>query len=202
MAKDSSQTTELQGLLERLAAGEAKASDELIRRTCERLRKLTRQMLRGYPGVKRWAETDDVLQSALMRLLRSLQEVRPGTPQQFFALATLQIRRELLDLARHYFGPQGAFAKHASNAHNDGASPDPSDTGQEPSKLAEWCELHRHIDELPPDEREVVNLLYYHGMTQVEAAALLGVTVRTVQRRWHASLLKLHEVLKSWKLES
>jgi RNA polymerase sigma-70 factor (ECF subfamily) len=202
MSEESGQTTQLQGLLERLAAGEPKASDELITRTCERLRKLTRQMLRGYPGVKRWAETDDVLQSALMRLLRSLKDVQPGTPKQFFALATLQIRRELIDLARHYFGPQGAFANHASNARQDGAPlPEPPARDQEPSQLAERCELHRLIDELPADESEVVGLLYYHGMTQVEAAALLGVNVRTVQRRWHASLLKLHQVLKAEDLE-
>ena len=29
-----------------------------------------------------------------------------------------------------------------------------------------------------------------------EAAALLGVAVRTVQRRWQSALLKLHELLK------
>ena len=63
-------TTQMHGLLERFAAGDPNAPDALIRRSCERLRQLTHHMLRGYPGVKRWAETDDVLQIALMRLLR------------------------------------------------------------------------------------------------------------------------------------
>ncbi|OAI40917.1 hypothetical protein AYO40_04035 [Planctomycetaceae bacterium SCGC AG-212-D15] len=201
MSEPSAQTTQLQGLLERLAAGEPDAPEALIRRSCERLRKLTRVMLRGYPGVKRWAETDDVLQSALMRLLRSLKEVRPSTPKDFFALATLQIRRELIDLARHYFGPQGTARRHASHGP-DGTPPDPADSAAEPSELAEWCEFHKLVEELPEAEREVVGLVYYHGMTQAEAAAVLGVTVRTVQRRWHASLLTLHKVLKKGYLDS
>jgi RNA polymerase sigma-70 factor (ECF subfamily) len=203
MDNGSPQTTQLQGLLERFAAGDPNAPDALIRRACERLRQLTSQMLRGYPGVKRWAETDDVLQSALMRLLRSLKDVRPATPRDFFALATLQIRRELLDLARHYFGPEGAGANHASHGRDSAAGPiDKADSAAEPSQQAEWCEFHRIVETLPQDERDVVGLLYYHGMTQAEAAEILGVTVRTVQRRWHSSLLQLHKVLKSSYLES
>lgn len=204
MNDPSPPTTQLHGLLERFAAGDPNAPDALIRRACERLRQLTRQMLRGYPGVKRWAETDDVLQSALMRLLRSLNEVRPATPRDFFALATLQIRRELLDLARHYFGPQGEGANHASRAgsSSEAGRADRPDSEAEPSQQAEWCEFHRIVDELPEDERDVVGLLYYHGMTQMEAAELLGVNVRTVQRRWNNALLQLHKVLKSSYLES
>ena len=66
----------------------------------------------------------------------------------------------------------------------------------EPAALAEWCELHRHIRELPDEEREIVGLLFYQGLSQAEAAVILDVTVRTVQRRWQAALLKLHQVLK------
>ena len=56
--------------------------------------------------------------------------------------------------------------------------------------------LHDHISDLPEDEREVVGLLFYQGLSQAEAAAVLGVAKRTVQRRWQAALLKLHRVLK------
>ena len=99
-----------------------------------------------------------------------------------FSLATLQIRRELLDLARHYFGPQGTGANHASHGRDSEAGPlDRADSAAEPSKQAEWCEFHRIIDTLPQEERDVVGLLYYHGMAQAEAAEILGVTVRTVQ---------------------
>jgi RNA polymerase sigma factor (sigma-70 family) len=143
-------------------------------------------------------ETDDVYQGAVVRLLRAVNDVEPGSMRAFFALATQQIRRELIDLARHYYGPQGFGANHASKADVDGGEPlvaDKPDSTYEPSSLAEWCEFHRKIDALPAEDREVVDLLFYQGLSQADAAAVLEVAVRTVQRRWHAALIKLHDSL-------
>jgi RNA polymerase sigma-70 factor (ECF subfamily) len=192
---EGSQTALLQAWLERLRAGDPAALDGILRHAGERLRQLTRQMLTGFPGVKRWAETDDVYQNALLRLLRALEAVQPDTPRAFLGLATEQIRRELIDLARHYYGPEGLGAHHASRPPQ-APPPEKADLSNEPGRLAEWAELHRHIDNLPDDEREVFGLLFYQGLSQADAAALLGVTVRTVQRRWQASLLTLYRVLK------
>jgi len=186
-------TVQLEGWLTRMRAGDQTAPDELVRHVCGQLERLTRHMLRDFPGVHRWTETDDVLQSALLRLLRALREARPNGTREFFALAAEQIRRELLDLARHYFGPLGQAARHQSA---DGqALHEHADESREPSRLAEWCEFHQHIAELPEAEREVVDLIFYHGMTQSEAAAVLDVAVRTVQRRWQSALLRLHPIL-------
>jgi len=137
------------------------------------------------------------LQNALIRLLRALEEVHPDSVRGFFALTTEQIRRELIDLARHYFGPRGPGAKHASDGGSEEhPAYEKADLSREPSALAAWCEFHEQVNRLPDEEREVVGLLYYQELPQAEAAALLGVTVRTVQRRWHSALLKLHEILK------
>ena len=69
-----------------------------------------------------------------------------------------------------------------------------ADLSHEPCSLAQWSELHQQIDALPDDEREVVGLLFYQGLSQREAAEVLTISVRTVQRRWHAALCKLHGV--------
>jgi hypothetical protein len=45
-------------------------------------------MLRNYPHLKRWEQTDDVFQRAALRLYRSLGEVQPASPREFFGLAT------------------------------------------------------------------------------------------------------------------
>jgi RNA polymerase sigma-70 factor (ECF subfamily) len=199
MAEASSGTTHLQVYLERMRAGDTAARDELFRQVVGRLERLTRKMLKSYPGVHRWAQTDDVLQSALMRLLRALDQVQPASMREFFALTAEQIRRELIDLARHFYGPQGPGAKHASHGGNQGSNGPLNarpDWSHEPSTLAGWREFHEQVRQLPPEEREIVDLLFYQELPQAEAAALLHVTVRTVQRRWHAALLKLHQVLK------
>jgi RNA polymerase sigma-70 factor (ECF subfamily) len=198
VASSSSQAEQVQGCLDRLRAGDASARDELIRHAYGRLQRLTRKLLRAYPGVRRWDQTDDVLQNSLLRLLRALNDVRPSSPREFFALTAQQIRRELLDLARRYYGPHGLGANHATRP-DDAAGPPPherADGTHEPASLAVWREFHERVRELPPEELEVVDLLYYQELTQAEAAALLGVTVRTVQRRWQSALLRLNGMLK------
>jgi DNA-directed RNA polymerase specialized sigma24 family protein len=51
------------------------------------------------------------------------------------------------------------------------------------------------IDELPEDEREVFDLVGIQGMTQTEAAQLLGVSAVTVKRRLNRGLRLLTEQL-------
>src|SRR5213078_3815293 len=60
------------------------------------------KMLGQFPAVKSWEDTHDVMQNSLLRLLRSLRELRPNSTREFFGLASEQIRRELLDLVKHY----------------------------------------------------------------------------------------------------
>lgn len=196
MSDISSQQTLMGQLLRRVAGGDQAAVDDLLRHSCERLTSLTRRMLGDFQRVRRWADTGDVLQNAYMRLLGALREVKPQTPREFLALASLQIRRELIDLARHYYGPEGVGANHDSQGGaGPGLSPpEKADLSHEPSSLAQWSELHRQIEALPDEEREIVGLLFYQGLSQAEAAALLDISLRTVQRRWHTALCKLHRV--------
>lgn len=194
---NASQPSLIQQFLLQAAAGDALAVDALLRHSCDRLTRLTRRMLGDFRRVRRWAETGDVLQNALLRLVTALREVKPRTPREFLALATLQIRRELIDLARKFYGPQGLGANQDSAAANGpaGIAPrEPADLSHEPSSLAQWTELHQHIDALPDEEREIVDLLFYQGLSQAEAAEILTVSVRTVQRRWHTALDKLHGI--------
>lgn len=197
MSDSASQWATIQEMLPRAVGGDDAAMDALLRRSGDRLTILTRRMLGRYARVRRWAETDDVLQNALVRLLGALRSVKPQTPREFLALATLQIRRELIDLARHYYGPHGVGANHDSRG-DGGVAPfvqeDPPDVRDEPSSLAQWAELHEQIDSLPDEEREAVDLLFYQEFSQAEAAEALNVSVRTIQRRWHDALAKLHRI--------
>jgi len=197
------QTTQLITLWQ---AGDASARSRLMDHCCDRLRSLARRMLRRYPHVARFEETGDVLQQAMMRLCRSLEAVTLESGQHFWNLATTQIRRELIDLVRHHYGPLGPGTKHETDGIDDGDGQrtpkyDRADWSAEPSTLAEWAEFHEQIDRLPPDEKEVVDLLFYQGMTQEEAAEVLGITDRTVRRRWVSARTRLHDVLSKEESE-
>jgi RNA polymerase sigma-70 factor (ECF subfamily) len=192
MPNDS--TAQLQHWLDRHAAGDPDAREELIRHSQERLRRLTRQMLRDYPGVRRWEDTSDVFQNVLVRLDRALRETTLATPADLLRFAGALIRRELIDLSRHHFGPEGAAAHHDTPAGGpDAARPEPSDRSNDPYQLALWHELHQQIAALSDEDRTLFELLYYQGLTQPAAAELLAVPLGTFKRRWQQARVRLQQ---------
>lgn len=191
-------TFDISRCLERLRAGDLIARDELVAATLDRLSRLAHKFLRlDFPRLGRWEQTDDIAQGAALRLYRALGDVPLATPLDYHRFVALQVRRELLDLARRHFGAHGDAAHHASDV--DWGAAEPGVDTFDPARLAEWTEFHRQVDSLPDDERAVADLLYYQGLPQEEAARLLGVDVRTVQRRWRRIRLLAHERFKDIK---
>lgn len=183
---DFAHSTHIQDLLNQLRDGRIEARDELIAHAMERVRALTRRMFRAYPALRTAEETDDVLQRSLLRLRRSLGNIEPTTVRGFFALASRQIRWALQDVAREIAGiPVVYTGAHPSESRTPG--PEPADPSDSPSSLAEWTEFHQAVERLPEEIREVFDLVWYEGLTQVEAATLLGVPLRTFKRRWRAA---------------
>lgn len=201
MSEPAREFADLQQTIERFAAGDDSALNELLMHAAERLEKLTRSMLNDFARVRRWEDTADVVQNASVRLFRAFQTTRPTDVRGFFALATLQIRRELIDLVRHYFGPEGLGTNHESRSNwpvgdNSSASPVEKGSGTlDPRRLSVWSELHEQAGELPDEEREVFGLIFYQGLEQIEAAALLGISERTVRRRWQSAKVTLNDAL-------
>ncbi|HVC97875.1 MAG TPA: sigma-70 family RNA polymerase sigma factor [Pirellulales bacterium] len=199
MGPRSSQPSKTTLLVAAAQAGDETATAALLERTCERLRRLTRKMLNDHPRLRRWEETDDVLQGALLRLHRALSQAKLESSRHFFNLAALQIRRELLDLSRHHFGALGPGAKHYSDpqgrAADDAEAPLDRLRAFEPQSLESWGEFHAAVEALPEEAREVFNLVWYDGLSQQEAAEVLGVSARTVKRRWQEAKVALHQAL-------
>jgi RNA polymerase sigma-70 factor (ECF subfamily) len=180
-------TTQLQLWLDLLRSGDDRARTELIAHACERLRTLTRRMLRGYPSLRCWEQTDDVFQNAMLRLYRALVDVMPDSLAHFYNLAGQQIRRELLDLAKHHARQDGQQEKWRQQQRQE--------LSDEPSSLVEWTEFHRQVEALPDEERQVFSLIWYEELSQGEAAQVLGLSVRTVIRRWQSARVRLARAL-------
>jgi len=138
---------------------------------CDRLRSSASRMLKTNPRVRRWAETDDVLQNSLIRLHRSMAEVRPESARQFYGLATTHIRRELIDLARKQYGAEGVGANH----HTDGGiATENRPNNSQPDNIEAWAKFHEVVEDLPEPEREVVNLLWYEEPDGARTLGQLG----------------------------
>ncbi len=163
----------------------------LLDRAVHRLQVLCTNLLyRSYPRLTRPPlnlQPDEMLSAVVERLLKALREARPPTVRQFFALANQHMRWELNDLARRLDEqPSAVEAREA-------LVPAPQSSG---SKLSpDAGRMLGAIDSLPDDEREVFSLVRIQGMTQTEAANVLGVSAKTVQRRLNRGLLLLAEKL-------
>jgi RNA polymerase sigma-70 factor (ECF subfamily) len=165
---------------------------ELLERAAGRLRLLCATLLyKSYPRLARPPvnlETDELLGGVVAGLLKALRETRPPTVRRFFALANQHMRWQLNDLARR-LDQQPAAAALAES----GVAAPPGSTGS--GLTPDGRRMLGAIEGLPEDEREVFDLVGMHGLTHAEAAAVVGISVKTVQRRLNRARLLLAEQL-------
>ena len=148
-------SSNLEQLLENWRAGDSGAAERLLAHAYAQLQCKASRMLQGYPGVRRWDDTDDVWQAAAVKFHRSLGKAVPESLTHFFRLAAVQIRRTLIDLARKHGGPFGLGPNYDTGGREQ-ATPDPTN---DPVTLADWTEFHARVERLPEEEREVFDLL-------------------------------------------
>ena len=166
---------------------------ELLERAAGRLRLLCATLLhRSYPRLAQPPlnlETDELLGGVVTALLTALREVRPKTVRQFFALANQHIRWELNDLARRLDERPPAEELYEESV----PAPASSASGLSP----DGRRILAAIEELPEGEREAFDLVRIQGLTQAEAAQVLGVSAATVNRRLNRGLELLAEALNN-----
>jgi RNA polymerase sigma-70 factor (ECF subfamily) len=163
----------------------------LLDRAVRRLHLLCATLLhRSYPRLTQPPmnlQADELLGAVAERLLKAMREARPQSVRQFFALANQHMRWELNDLARR-LDEQPAAVELC-----EGLVPAPASSGT--GLTPEGRRMLRAIGELPEDEREAFDLVRVQGMTQAEAAQVLGVSAVTVKRRLNRCLRLLTEQL-------
>ena len=189
-------TIVVQRYLDELAAATGDASAEpivreLLGQCANRLHQLSATMLyRSYPRLARPPlnlHPDEMLSAVVERLIKAMRTVRPQGVRQFFALANQHMRWELNDLARRLDQQQQAARVEEVRESRAAAPPESSASQLTPGTQR----ILAAIEALPDDEREAFDLIRIQGMTQPEAAALLGVSAKTVQRRLNRGLVLL-----------
>jgi RNA polymerase sigma factor (sigma-70 family) len=193
MADSEFDSVYLRDLIARLQAGDRSAEDQLVRAILARFQNLARRMLNKFPDLRHLEQTGDVVQDSLLRLLRALKEVTPQTTRDFFNLAAEQIRRQLLDLARRHRTKPTVPLRANEDSSSSGEGPPDRTPAQ--ADLDRWEQFHAAVEKLPPEQREVIGLTFYHGWKQAQIAELFQVDERTIRRRWQAACLALNKAL-------
>jgi len=157
-------------------AGDTAAFGACVRRHGAALKQLVRGM--GVPET----DVDDVVQDTLVAAWRSLAEFDRSRPfRPWLIRIGVNKVRDLQRFRRVRFFLFNAVPMDESEWHawaDDAASP-------EQASIAQWdlIRVTRILQRLEPDLREAIVLTAFVGLSQVEAATTLGVSLKTIEGR-------------------
>jgi RNA polymerase sigma-70 factor (ECF subfamily) len=182
----------MQSAIDRFNAGDAEALNDLLARAAQRLMDRAHDLLVN-DRVHDHVETGDLAHETWIRLrhafLREVEPTRIRTPHDFFHLSGTVMRRALIDFARKLVPRQGRAANQAKvplGGSSSAPGVTPVDRANGPAEQAESRELYarvyEHIEALPPNLRDVIDVVKFGGCTQEEAAQVLHVSVPTIKR--------------------
>ena len=121
--------------------------------------------------------------ASIWRAARSYKPERgPGAPW-LYAVA----RNAIIDRSRARNEP-------AAEAPDE-PSPDAGPPEQAEASWTAW-RIHRALEELTANERTVIELAYWSGLSQSEIAQYLGIPLGTVKTRTRAALARLADLLE------
>lgn len=139
------------------------------------------------------AEAQDVLQETLIAAWRGLKSYDPNRPLEFWLrrIALNKCRDRARRLAvRRILLPW-------SHGPRETAAPDPAPPIDESLVESEQLKIARDaIDALPGKLRDPLILTAIEGLSQAEAAEILGITVKAVEGAVYRAKKQLTEVLK------
>lgn len=167
----------LTGLLQAWQRGHPQASERVFAAVMPELRRLARQRLRRMSAAISWQATD-LVQEGYLRLAAQ-GRITWQCRDQFFALASTIFRRILLDHAKHR-----RRLKRGQDAIR--VTLDDSLLLAE-ARRPEMLDLDRALTELAQIQvsaSRVVEMRVFGGLGLDETAACLGLSRKTVQRRW------------------
>ena len=181
----------LTGLIERVAAGEHAARDELFATAYADLRKLARSRLRN-GGRNTVLQTTALVHESYLRFLNA-GELRLQDRQAFFAYASKVMHSVIVDTVRERQAERRGGRAEDLTLDTQAADKLPSDA-------AEILHVHEALlalEAAEPRLATVVEMRYFGGYTEREVAEALGLTERTVRRDWDKARLLLMAALKS-----
>ncbi|PYP77539.1 MAG: RNA polymerase subunit sigma-70 [Gemmatimonadetes bacterium] len=176
------------GLLRAWNAGDAQASDSLVRLVYAELRRQARLALRR-EGEGHTLQPTALVHEAWLRL-GDQHDARWESRSQFFAIAAQTMRRVLLDHARaRRARKRGGGAVQVSLA---GA---PAADALDAVDVIALDDALAQLAALDPQKARLVDLRYFAGLSIPEAAEVLGVSTATVGREWAVARMFLRREL-------
>jgi RNA polymerase sigma-70 factor, ECF subfamily len=179
----------LSGLVAQARNGDAAASTALIETIYPELRRLAHHYLAG-ERKEHTLQTMDLVHEAWLRLFSADVSVHDRT--HLIALMATQMRRALVDYARHRNaakGPGGGIRMSLNHIDEVGVGPDEDVLAIDEALTA--------LESVDPRAVRVVEMRFFGGLADAEAAEALGVSVSTLKRDWAFARAWLYDRLNT-----
>jgi len=176
-------------ILDRVQQGDPKAAEELLPLVYDELRKLAAcKMASEAPG--QTLQPTALVHEAYLRLIGVPNREWDGRGH-FFAAAAEAMRRILVDNARRKQSlKHGGGLQRVDLMHLDVA------LAEDDATVLAVSEALDRLAEEDAQCAELVKLRFFAGLTNVEAARMLGIAERTAKRTWAYARARLYEELK------
>ncbi|HEY2952153.1 MAG TPA: sigma-70 family RNA polymerase sigma factor [Verrucomicrobiae bacterium] len=182
--------SEVTRILQSLEQGNPRAAEELLPLVYEELRKLAvAKMVNEAAG--HTLQPTALVHEAWLRLTGDAGPVRFTNCGHFFAAAAEAMRRILIDSARRKEAQKrGAGLQRVDLEDADVAAKADGTT------LLRMDEALEKLAREDPPAAELVKLRFFGGLTNEQAAATLGISVRTAKRYWAFARAWLYDELR------
>ena len=169
---------EMTALGTRLAGGESRAVEDVYEALGPRVLSYLRRLVP-------YDDAEDVMQRVFFEVWRSRDRFDPDRSLEAWVFAIA--RKRAIDHLRrpHHVSVPIELVRDLADAD-----------GRDDADLLVWAkEVRRGLDRLPAEQREVLELAYFGGRTQVEIASQLGLPLGTVKARMFRGLRRMGHVM-------
>ena len=175
-------------LLSEMGAGDSRAADELLPLVYDELRMLAERNLRQ-ERPDHTLQATALVHEAYLRLVDS-DHTRLRNRAHFFALAAQAMRRILVDHARHHKRQKRGGGVARISLDNLPTLAIVTDIN-----LLALDDSMQGLEQVEPRYARIVEMRFFGGMTMEEIAAMLDVSLSTVERDWRVARAWLYRDL-------
>lgn len=178
-------------LLRRVADGDTGAEEALLVHLYEQLRQIAARHLR-HERADHTLQPTALVHEAYVRLIHGGTNPVWNDRVHFLAAASTVMRRILVDHAR-----RRTAAKRGGKQHADELDDWMIAVNHPPERILAVDQALTLLAQSNPRAARLVELKFFAGLTDQEAAATLGVSERTVKRDWQDAKAQLYRTLRS-----
>ena len=181
-------------LLDMYQQGNREAISQLLERHTRRVRDYVRMM------VKDNDVADDLTQEVLIKVVKVLDEGRYTDKGRFLPWVLRIAHNRVLDYFRAQ--KQDKTISESNAGFDILGSKNFAEPSIEDNIISEQRaeEIRALVEELPEEQREVVKMRYYEGLSFKEIAELTGVSINTALGRMRYALINMRQMIKKRSL--